>query len=152
MTRSRRPGRAAVIGGLLAPMVLAGCTIAPTDCSMTIIGIDEPVARGDAMPADGDVVATRGDFDLTETAVAQDANGEPAIALVLRPPAAERFQAYTSDHIGGFLAIGLDDVVVSAPMINDAFPGGDILITGPGADPDWIQRFEQCLPVELFGG
>ncbi|HOA24821.1 MAG TPA: protein translocase subunit SecD [Aggregatilineales bacterium] len=56
--------------------------------------------------------------------------GEPLVTFTLTPEGARQFGEYTSQHIGGWLAIVLDGVVVSAPQINDAITGGEGVIQG----------------------
>jgi hypothetical protein len=153
LTRARGLPRLIAAGGVIATVLLTGCTIPPGDCRISIAGTDEPLARDDAMPAaDVEVVVAPEDFDLAGTTVVEDAMGEPALVLVLHPAGAQRFEAYTRDHVGEFLLIALDDVVVSAPLINEAIPGGIVQISAGGDDPDWIRRFDGCLPVEVLGG
>ena len=137
---------------LVGTVLLASCTIAAGDCPITIAGTKDPLSRGDAMPADAEILVPSADFDLSVTGVVEDSMGEPAITFTMRPGAAQRFEAYTRDHAGGFLLIALGDVVVSAPQIDEAIPGGVVLITAPGGDPNWIARFDRCLPVEVLGG
>jgi preprotein translocase subunit SecD len=71
-------------------------------------------------------------FSGGEVAVASigaDQTGRRTVDLVLREPARQAFAVYTAAHVGDFLAIVLDGRVVSAPVINEAIPGGEIQIS-----------------------
>jgi protein-export membrane protein SecD len=56
--------------------------------------------------------------------------GEYYIAFEMQSEAAQRFAEYTSSHIGQFLTIVLDGVVISSPRIQSAIPDGAGQITG----------------------
>jgi preprotein translocase subunit SecD len=59
-----------------------------------------------------------------------DDQGRRAVGFTLKEPGASLFGDYTSQHVGEFFAIVLDDVVVSAPVIQSAITGGSGIITG----------------------
>jgi preprotein translocase subunit SecD len=65
-------------------------------------------------------------------AVGLDRNdqGEYIIPIEFNPDAAEVFAQYTSDHIGQYLCIVLDKIVISCPRINDYIPQGRATISG----------------------
>ena len=62
--------------------------------------------------------------------VGTDQNGRPAVNFVLKDTGKNLFADYTRDHIGEYFAITLDNAVVSAPVINDSIPNGNVQITG----------------------
>ena len=68
--------------------------------------------------------------DLTDAQPAFDQNGRPAVNFRFGPSGARRFGDYTAANVGSPFAIVLDDEVVSAPVINEAIPGGSGIITG----------------------
>ncbi len=93
----------------------------------------------------GETTATEGDpIDLTKNpplfggdqiasaTVGTDQNGAPAIDFVLKPDGTRLFADYTANHIGSYFAITMDGDVLSAPVIQNAIPNGDIEITGGG--------------------
>ncbi|WP_428268562.1 SecDF P1 head subdomain-containing protein [Haliangium sp.] len=53
----------------------------------------------------------------------------PAVSIELTPEGGERFHRLTAESIGRKLVILRDDLVVSAPMIRDAIPGGRVLVS-----------------------
>ena len=71
---------------------------------------------------------------IASARVGTDQNGQPAIDFVLKPEGARLFGDYTSQNVGKFFAITVDDVVVSAAVIQNAIPGGEVQITGGGVN------------------
>ena len=47
-----------------------------------------------------------------------------------QPKAAEKFREWTKANSGGYLAIVLDGVVISAPVVKGEIPNGDVIIDG----------------------
>ena len=54
---------------------------------------------------------------------------------MLKPEGARLFGDYTANHIGSYFAITLDGMVLSAPVIQNAIPNGNVEIPGPA--PGW---------------
>jgi preprotein translocase subunit SecD len=82
---------------------------------------------------DGAVYVTIvGDGDFARIGLGEDQFGGPVLAFALTPEAADRFYQFTSDNIGRPMAIVLDGVVLSAPIINGQIAGEGV-ITGPNA-------------------
>lgn len=68
--------------------------------------------------------------------IEDEMTGNPQVSVTLSADAAERFGRLTRDHLRRRMAIGLDDLVVSAPVIMSEIGGGKLSITmGGGADP-----------------
>ena len=63
-------------------------------------------------------------------------SGQRVVTFVLKPGGAKLFEDYTAAHIGSLFAITLEDTVLTAPVINEAIPGGNIQITFPTAEAD----------------
>ncbi|MBA3307914.1 MAG: protein translocase subunit SecD [Chloroflexi bacterium] len=88
------------------------------------------VVDGAPLPAGMDVTPL---FSGDEIAVAQPAfgdTGQPEVQFTLKENGARLFEEYTRANIGQRFAIVLDEVVVSAPTIEGAIPGGQARITG----------------------
>ncbi len=68
--------------------------------------------------------------DLKSADVALDNTGKPMIRFELQPEAAKRFEEYTASHVNQYLAIVLDKVVISSPIIKSAIPDGQGVIEG----------------------
>ncbi len=68
--------------------------------------------------------------DLSGADQIRDERNRPAISFTLRPAGAQRFGTTTTENRGELFAIVLDDVIISAPRINEPIPGGSGRITG----------------------
>ena len=73
-----------------------------------------------------------GGDQVASATVGTDQNGRPAVDFVLKSTGASLFADYTSKHVGSYFAITLDGAVVSAPVIQNAIPNGNVQITGGG--------------------
>lgn len=82
--------------------------------------------------------SVRADFDQLNN---------PVISFIFDDEGAKIFSAYTSNNIGGFLAITLDKQIISAPRINSAITGGSGQISG-----DFTQEEVDDLVVQLRYG
>ena len=71
---------------------------------------------------------------IASASVGADQNGQPAIDFVLDPEGTRLFADYTAQNIGSSFAITVDGAVLTAPVIQNAIPGGDVQITGGGVD------------------
>lgn len=67
---------------------------------------------------------------VDDARVAFDQNGQVEVALRLTPAGAQDFGRITAENVGRQLAIVLDGVVQSAPVIRTAITGGQASITG----------------------
>lgn len=68
--------------------------------------------------------------DIKDAGVEIGQWGEPYISLDFKPEAAEKFADITGQHVGERLAIILDNVIQSAPVIKIRISGGKAQITG----------------------
>jgi protein-export membrane protein SecD len=79
--------------------------------------------------------------------------GQPEIQFSLRDSGRNTFATYTSAHVGDFLAIVMDKVVLSAPRINSAITDGQGVIEGQFTQEEArslaIQMQYGALPVPL---
>jgi preprotein translocase subunit SecD len=75
-----------------------------------------------------------GGEQIASASGAADQNGSPAVDLMLKSEGARLFGDYTANHIGSYFAITVDGVVLSAPVIQNAIPNGNVEITGPGVN------------------
>ncbi len=73
-----------------------------------------------------------GGDQVSSATVGTDQNGRPAVDFVLKSDGAQKFSDYTAANIGAYFAITLDGAVVSAPVIQNAIPNGNVQITGGG--------------------
>jgi len=91
---------------------------------------DQTVIDGIPLPAGMDVTPL---FSGDEISVAQPSYGEtgqPEVQFTLKDTGARLFEEYTRANIGRRFAIVLDEIVVSAPVVQSAIPGGQAVISG----------------------
>jgi protein-export membrane protein SecD len=96
--------------------------------------------------------------DVIQTAVASQANSGPeagqiVVNLTMNPAGTDAWGKYTSSHIGKQVAIVLDRVVQSAPVVRDAIVTGQTQISGRFTvdDANYLATVLQTgsLPVKL---
>jgi protein-export membrane protein SecD len=91
--------------------------------------------------------------ELKDASVQLDQTGRPTIAFELKGEGGATFGNYTAANVGGILAIVLDNVVLSNPVINSAIPDGQGVIEGTFALEEAenlaIQMRYGALPVPL---
>ncbi|MGM0607866.1 MAG: protein translocase subunit SecD [Candidatus Muiribacteriota bacterium] len=68
--------------------------------------------------------------DLTEARVGRDELGRPIVMMRFNSEGTQKFARITRDNVNRQLAIVLDDIVMSAPAIQGAIPGGKAQIEG----------------------
>ena len=68
--------------------------------------------------------------DLTDAAMAPDSLGRMGVSIEFNSEGARLFEEATGKLIGKHLAIVLDNVVISAPVVQDRIAGGRAQITG----------------------
>jgi preprotein translocase subunit SecD len=83
--------------------------------------------------------------------VATDQNGARVVAFTLKSDGASKFADYTTNHIGEYFAIVLDNNVVSAPVIQSAITGGSGQIEGGGLGGFARVDAENLVNVLRFG-
>jgi hypothetical protein len=74
-----------------------------------------------------------------------------AVVIELAPAGAERFRAFTVSHLKRRLAMVVDGVVESAPVIQAEIPGGHIQITMGTGDPEKQREDAKRLEDRLLG-
>jgi protein-export membrane protein SecD len=91
--------------------------------------------------------------ELQNASVQLDQSGRPTIAFELKSEGGATFGDYTKSNVGGILAIVLDNVILSNPVINSAIPDGQGVIEGTFALEEAenlaIQMRYGALPVPL---
>ena len=102
----------------------ASTTVLPNDV-VTLPVID---SNGTTLPVNKLVSLTGA--SIADARPTFDQNGIPDITLIFTKDGAELFHALTKESIGKRLAIVLDGVIYSAPVIREPIPGGRASISG----------------------
>ncbi len=69
---------------------------------------------------------------VASATIGSDQTGRRTVDFVLKDEGKNLFADYTSKHVGDYFAIVLDGEVISAPVINEAIPGGQVQISQGG--------------------
>lgn len=85
---------------------------------------------------EGTPILGEADVAQAEASLSGGAIREPVVVIELTPEAAGRFEQATARAIRRRLAIVVDGLVVSAPLVMSAIPGGMVQITMGNASPD----------------
>ncbi|HUQ44190.1 MAG TPA: protein translocase subunit SecD [Candidatus Limnocylindria bacterium] len=105
----------------------------PIPSSLTPPGQGSPLVPGTApCPQSGDPTNTCvlfGGEQLASANVGSDTTGRRTVNFILKDAAKSSFASWTAAHVNDYFAIVLDNVVISAPQINEAIPGGSVQIS-----------------------
>jgi preprotein translocase subunit SecD len=69
---------------------------------------------------------------LAAASIGSDQTGRRTVDFTLKTEGKDKFAAFTADNVGKYFAIVLDGKVISAPVINEAIPGGRVQISQGG--------------------
>ncbi len=92
---------------------------------------DQPASVGEQLDPAAHPPLFSGD-QVAGAKLGSDQTGARTVDFTLRPEGARLFADYTAASIGTYFAIVLDGVVISAPVIQSAIPGGEVQITQGG--------------------
>ena len=105
-------------------------------------------------PQSGDPTAPCVLFNGSELAsanVGADQNGRRTVNFVLKANGRDLFAAWTASHVQEYFAIVLDNVVISAPVIQSSIPGGNVEITSGNLSGFAREEAEELVNVLRFG-
>ena len=98
-------------------------------------------------------VPLTGEYITDARVVPDPQTNQPFVSLTLDGQGAKLFGDLTAANVGKNMAIVLDEVIASAPRINDRIPGGRVSITmGGGANFQAIAGEAQALAIVLRNG
>ena len=130
----------------------------PIPSSMTPPGPQTPLDLTDApaCPASGSPTEPCVLFGGEELApgsanVGADQQGRRTVNFTLKENGKNLFADWTRGHTNEYFAIVLDNVVISAPVINEPIPGGSVQISGGGLGGFARQEAEELVNVLDFG-
>ena len=89
--------------------------------------------------------------ELSSAAIATDQTGKRVVTFNLRSTGAKLFEDYTRANIGKYFAIVLDGRVISAPVIQNAIPGGNVEISQGGIGGYPLKEAQELVTVLQFG-
>src|SRR6478735_4253672 len=88
---------------------------------------------------------------VASATVGTDQNGRPAVDFVLKDDGKNKFADYTAKNVGAYFAITLDNSVISAPVIQNSIPNGNVQITGGGLAGFSAKAATDLVTVLKFG-
>ena len=101
-----------------------------------VIGNVAFVPLGDQAANAGDRIdiasALFGSEGVAGASIGVDQLGQRVVIIELTPAASATFGTWTAEHIGSYLAIAVDGVVLTAPVIQAEIPGGEVQISQGG--------------------
>lgn len=113
-----------------APLVVIRQLVEPRgEVSLVPLG-SQPVDDGSTVES-GRFPALIDGAGVASAVLTKDQTGGPALEIDLTGPAAGQFAEYTTAHVGEFMAVTLDGVAVSVPVINSTIPDGKVVISTP---------------------
>ena len=128
----------------------------PIPSSMTPPAGQSPLDMTDAGPCPEDGNPTEpcvlfGGEELQAANVGSDQQGRRTVTFTLKENGRELFGAWTAAHVNQYFAIVLDNVVISAPVINEPIPGGNVQISSGGLGGFSRQEADELVNVLRFG-
>ena len=88
---------------------------------------------------------------IASAAVGRAQQGGLTVDFTLKGDGAKLFGDYTAAHIGQYFAIALDGAVISAPVIKNAIPGGQVQIEAGGLGGFTAKDANELVTVLKFG-
>jgi len=73
------------------------------------------------------------------------------VTFSLKDQGAKLFADFTRDHVGEYFAITLDGTVISAPVINESIPNGQVQISAGGLGGFSVKDANELVTVLKFG-
>ena len=88
---------------------------------------------------------------LSAASIGQDQTGARTVDFVLKDQGRQQFANYTADNIGAYFAIVLDGDVISAPVIRDSIPNGQVQISLGGIGGYPLAEAQNLVTILQFG-
>jgi protein-export membrane protein SecD len=92
-----------------------------------------------------------GGEELASANVGSDEQGRRTVTFVLKETGKNLFASWTTQHSQEYFAIVLDNVVISAPIINEPIPGGNVQISSGSLGGFARAEAEEMVNVLRFG-
>ncbi len=88
---------------------------------------------------------------VQSASIGQDQSSGLAVDFVLKGDGATLFAKYTAEHVGDYFAITLDSSVISAPVIQNSIPGGNVQISAGGLGGFSAKEANNLVTVLKYG-
>ena len=92
-----------------------------------------------------------GGEELSSANVGSNQQGQRTVNFTLKQNGKDLFAAWTTAHTREYFAIVLDHTVISAPVINEPIPGGNVQISAGGLGGFTRQEADELVNVLRFG-
>jgi preprotein translocase subunit SecD len=126
----------------------------PTNTTPPVQGAPLIVDSATACPTTGAPTAPCvlfGGEELSSANVGSDQQGRRTVNFVLKEKGKNLFAAWTTAHSREYFAIVLDKTVISAPVINEPIPGGNVQISAGSLGGFTKAEAEELVNVLRFG-
>jgi preprotein translocase subunit SecD len=88
---------------------------------------------------------------LSSATIGADETGRRTVNFTLKDEGRQKFSDYTASHVRDYFAIVLDGKVISAPVINEAIPGGQVQISQGGIGGYPLAEAQSLVTILQFG-
>jgi protein-export membrane protein SecD len=88
---------------------------------------------------------------VSAASIGQDQTGSRTVDFVLKDKGKQQFASYTAENIGAYFAIVLDGEVISAPVIRDSIPNGQVQISQGGIGGYPLAEAQNLVTILQFG-
>lgn len=91
---------------------------------------DHPFEKGDASPKNASVILTEADVRSAEAMENRQTESEWGVAINFTPEGATKLAEFSQDHVGDYLVIASDNLVIFSPKITSPMERGEAWIAG----------------------
>jgi preprotein translocase subunit SecD len=110
----------------------------------------QPPQTGEVLDLSKYSILFSGD-QLQSARIGADQNGQRTVDFTLKERGKQLFADHTSAHVGDYFAIVLDSTVISAPVIRDPIPTGQVQISAGGLGGFSQNEAQELVNVLQFG-
>jgi preprotein translocase subunit SecD len=88
---------------------------------------------------------------VAAASIGSDQTGQRTVDFTLTGEGKDKFAQYTQDNVGSYFAIVLDGKVISAPVIDEAIPGGQVQIKSGGIGGYPLDQAQNLVTILQYG-
>jgi hypothetical protein len=137
--------RLLVVGGLFALIIGCGSAVR-LDCQVVMWDAGQsPPEEGAPIPDEVEPLIMPADVDWSSSQFGRGAIGQPTVTLALGPDGATRMAEFTRSNIGSYVAIALNGMVVTVPLVSGAIEGGAVQIEASSRGEPLFAPFSSCV-------